>query len=85
VARAAAGLTVNSPFWQGEDTSYASYRARVWGRWPSNGPTDLFGSARVYDDTVESLISSGVLLDAGMIYMGDALDAYGDLEFVSVS
>lgn len=28
-------LSGNSPFWQGQDTSYDSYRSRVWGRWPS--------------------------------------------------
>ena len=31
-------LTANSPFWQGEDTGYASYRSQVWLRWPSAGP-----------------------------------------------
>ncbi|WP_425541006.1 glutamate-cysteine ligase family protein [Streptomyces coeruleorubidus] len=27
----------NSPFWQGKDTGYSSYRSRVWLRWPSAG------------------------------------------------
>jgi glutamate---cysteine ligase / carboxylate-amine ligase len=74
-------LSVNSPFWQGEDTAYASYRARVWGRWPSSGPTEVFGTAQVYDDIVESLIATGVLLDAGMIYFEARLSAkYPTLE-----
>jgi glutamate---cysteine ligase / carboxylate-amine ligase len=61
-------LCANSPFWQGEDTGYASYRGRVWGRWPSSGPTGLFGSAKVYDETTDALVGSGVLLDKKMIY-----------------
>jgi carboxylate-amine ligase len=74
-------LSVNSPFWQGEDTAYASYRARVWGRWPSSGPTEVFGSVQVYDDIVSSLVGSGVLLDTGMIYFEARVSAkYPTLE-----
>jgi len=61
-------LSANSPFWRGEDTTYASYRTQVWGRWPSAGPVDVFGSARAYDDAVDALVDSGVLVDAGMVY-----------------
>ncbi len=31
-------LSANSPFWQGRDSEYASFRHQVWGRWPSSGP-----------------------------------------------
>lgn len=61
-------LTANSPFWRGQDTSYASYRTQVWGRWPSAGPVAGFGSARAYDDAVSALVNSGVLVDDGMVY-----------------
>jgi carboxylate-amine ligase len=61
-------LTANSPFWQGADTRYASYRTQVWSRWPCAGPTETFGSAAAYHDTVRSMISSGTVLDAGMVY-----------------
>src|SRR4051795_3895867 len=27
-------LAANSPFWQGEDTGYASFRSQAWHRWP---------------------------------------------------
>jgi glutamate---cysteine ligase / carboxylate-amine ligase len=30
-------MSVNSPYWQGEDTGYASYRTVVWSRWPTAG------------------------------------------------
>ncbi|HEX5569341.1 MAG TPA: glutamate--cysteine ligase [Streptomyces sp.] len=61
-------LSANSPFWQGEDTGYASYRGRVWGRWPSAGPVEVFGSAGRYHELVRSMIDTGTLLDKGMIY-----------------
>ena len=36
-------LNANSPFWQGADSAYASFRYQAWGRWPSSGPTGQFG------------------------------------------
>jgi carboxylate-amine ligase len=61
-------LTANSPFWQGKDSAYQSYRSRVWGRWPSAGPVELFGSAGRYHAQVQALLDTEVLLDKGMIY-----------------
>jgi carboxylate-amine ligase len=61
-------ITANSPFWQGEDSGYASYRNQVWSRWPSAGPTELFGSARAYHDTIQDMISTRTVLDSGMVY-----------------
>jgi carboxylate-amine ligase len=61
-------LSANSPFWQGEDTHYASYRSRVWCRWPSAGSTDLFGSAEAYHNTVRNMVETGTVLDAAMVY-----------------
>lgn len=61
-------LTANSPFWRGEDSGYASYRYQVWARWPSSGPYELFGSARAYRERVRSMLVTGVVRDAGMVY-----------------
>lgn len=61
-------LSANSPFWQGEDSGYASFRSQVWSRWPSAGPAPHFGSAAAYRDAVRGLVESGTVLDAGMIY-----------------
>ncbi|MFD9879230.1 glutamate--cysteine ligase, partial [[Kitasatospora] papulosa] len=75
-------LSGNSPFWQGQDTSYDSYRSRVWGRWPSAGPVELFGSAERYHQQVEDLIGTGVLRDKGMIYFDARLShRYPTVEF----
>ncbi|MEU9377996.1 glutamate--cysteine ligase [Streptomyces sp. NPDC048255] len=61
-------ISGNSPFWQGEDTGYGSYRSRVWNRWPSAGPTEIFGSADRYHGQVAAMVDTGVLRDNGMIY-----------------
>ncbi|MFD3696137.1 glutamate--cysteine ligase [Streptomyces sp. NPDC058646] len=61
-------MSSNSPFWQGEDTGYDSYRSRVWNRWPSAGPTEVFGSADRYHRQVAAMVDTGVLRDGGMVY-----------------
>jgi YbdK family carboxylate-amine ligase len=61
-------LSANSPFWQGRDTGYDSWRHQVWGRWPSTGPTELFESAKAYRATIDALLETGALLDEGMVY-----------------
>jgi len=61
-------ISANSPFHNGRDTGYASYRSQLWMRWPSAGPTDTFGSPDAYHELVSSMVESGVLLDEGMIY-----------------
>ncbi|QXJ24918.1 glutamate--cysteine ligase [Actinomadura graeca] len=61
-------LSANSPFCQGADTGYDSWRQQLWGRWPSSGPTELFGSAGAYRTTIEAMLDSGALVDEGMVY-----------------
>ncbi len=61
-------LSANSPFWQGADTGYASFRYQAWNRWPTAGPSERFGSEREYHRYVHSLLTTGVLLDEGMVY-----------------
>lgn len=61
-------LSANSPFWQGHDTSYASFRTQVMSRWPVSGPTDVFGSFKRYREVVDGLLAADVILDEGMLY-----------------
>ncbi|MGY1577620.1 glutamate--cysteine ligase 2 [Streptomyces sp. MN13] len=63
-----AALSANSPFWQGKDTGYSSYRSRVWQRWPSAGPTEVFGSVERYRRRIADMMATGTLLDEAMIY-----------------
>ena len=61
-------LSANSPFWQGRDSAYASFRYQAWGRWPSSGPTETFGTAQAYRQTIRQMVDTGTLLDTGMVY-----------------
>lgn len=61
-------ISSNSPFWQGKDTGYASFRAQVWARWPSAGPAEVFGDFAAYRRYVRAVLDSGVVLDEGMLY-----------------
>ncbi|MGC3956085.1 MAG: glutamate--cysteine ligase [Propionicimonas sp.] len=61
-------LSTNSPFWQGRDSGFASYRYQVWSRWPTAGPTGIFGSAAAYHRRRDELLGTGVPLDDGMLY-----------------
>jgi carboxylate-amine ligase len=68
-------LSANSPFWQQQDTGYASFRTVLWGRWPSAGPTELFGDEAGYDAAVQRLLEAGAALDHGMVYFDARLSA----------
>lgn len=61
-------VSANSPFWHGEDSGYQSYRSQAMTRWPTNGPTEIFGSSRAYLDHLRLLVDTGVPLDEGMAY-----------------
>ena len=69
-------ISANSPFWQGRDSEYASFRYQAWSRWPGAGPTDAFGTAEVYRQTVEQMVATGTLLDAGMVYFDARLSEH---------
>lgn len=69
-------LSSNSPFWHARDTGYSSYRSRVWGRWPSAGPVEIFGSAERYRQQVRAMLDTGALLDEGMIYFDARLSRH---------
>ncbi len=68
-------LSVSSPWFQAQDTGYGSYRTVVVSRWPTVGPPPDFASAADYDRTVATLVASGVISDAGMIYFDARLSA----------
>lgn len=61
-------ISVNSPYWQGLDTGYASFRSQLWRRWPSAGATDVFGSVESYQGAVHAMVATGTVLDEGMVY-----------------
>ncbi len=61
-------ISANSPFWNGLETGFESYRTQAWNRWPTAGPSGIYGSLSAYRRVVTRLLESGVMLDEGMIY-----------------
>lgn len=61
-------LTANSPYSDGVDTGYASWRSVVWSRWPSAGPPPRLRDAAHHQRVVDQLVSCGAALDPGMVY-----------------
>jgi carboxylate-amine ligase len=75
-------LSTNSPFWQGQDTGYASYRTALYDRWPMSGTPDPFGSEACYDEVVEDLTQTESIPDETFLQWDVRLSArYGTVEF----
>jgi carboxylate-amine ligase len=61
-------LSVNSPFWQGADSGYESYRSQIWQRWPTAGfPPDLYDRDD-YEAVLEDLRRAEVVRTPKDIY-----------------
>jgi carboxylate-amine ligase len=60
--------SASSPYWNGQDTGYASIRTIIWQRWPSAGATGPLESAAEYDRLLDDLIATGVIADSKMAY-----------------
>ena len=75
-------LVANSPFWQGDDTGYASFRTEVWRRWPMAGSPQVFSSRAEYDALVRVLVETGSISDETKIYWDmRPADRFDTLEF----
>lgn len=75
-------LAGNSPFWQGRDTGFASYRSIVLGQLPTSGPSPVWGGVAEYDRVRRSVIDIGAAFDPAMIYYDVRLSArYPTVEF----
>lgn len=61
-------LAANSPFTSGADSGYDSYRFELWSLWPSSGPAEVFGDIAAYHQDIADMLSTGALLDEGMLY-----------------
>lgn len=61
-------LSANSPFCEGADTGYASWRSVAISRWPATDIPPHFSSAKHYDQVTAMLHESGVLLETAQPY-----------------
>ncbi|MDG4763497.1 glutamate--cysteine ligase [Solwaraspora sp. WMMD406] len=69
-------LTANSPYWDGRDTGYASWRTVTWGQWPVAGPPPRMRDAAHYDQLVATLLDAGTLVDVGTLFWDIRLCAH---------
>ncbi|MCY3877973.1 MAG: carboxylate-amine ligase [Rhodobacteraceae bacterium] len=61
-------LSCSSPFWEGEDTSLASYRIAVFDSLPRTGLPDTLSSYAEYARLIQHLVDSGCLEDGSKIW-----------------
>ena len=54
-------LSVNSPFWCGQNTGWKSYRAKVFERFPRTGLPDFFRSWSEFDEQVQLLVRTNCI------------------------
>jgi carboxylate-amine ligase len=63
-----AALTGSSPFHEGLDTGYESYRTVWWSRWPTAGPPERLGHAAGFRAVVAGLVAAGTVTDSTDLY-----------------
>ncbi len=61
-------MSANSPYWNGEDTGYASYRRELWVQWPTSGIPLFFRDFEEHQQCMHTLINAGVIRDETHIY-----------------
>jgi carboxylate-amine ligase len=61
-------MAANSPYWDGSDTGFASWRTLVFGRWPVSGPPPSFRDDADYIARTDALLDTGVIRDRGQVY-----------------
>ncbi|MBC6605635.1 carboxylate-amine ligase [Hymenobacter sp. BT188] len=54
-------LSTNSPFWEGRETGYKSFRTKVFERFPRTGIPEHFASASEYDEYIALLVKTGCI------------------------
>ncbi len=61
-------LSVNSPFWLGQNTGLKAYRQMIFERFPRTGIPDAFESLSEYDDYLKLLVSTNCIDNAKKIW-----------------
>jgi carboxylate-amine ligase len=61
-------LSTNSPFWEGRQTGYKSFRTKVFDKFPRTGIPDSFESIEAYDNYIKLLIKTNSIDNAKKIW-----------------
>ncbi|MCQ1999221.1 carboxylate-amine ligase [Arthrobacter zhaoxinii] len=60
-------VAANSPYWRGQDSSFASWRMVHYRRWSVQGCPPVFSDAQDYARRLQGLLDTDVVLDAGHV------------------
>ena len=75
-------LSVNSPFWLGENTGLKAYRQMIFERFPRTGIPDAFESLSEYEDYLNLLVATKCIDNAKKIWWDIRLHPFFDtIEF----
>ena len=61
-------LSTNSPFWEGRQTGYKSFRTKVFDKFPRTGIPDFFESIEAYDNYIKLLVKTNCIDNAKKIW-----------------
>jgi carboxylate-amine ligase len=61
-------LSTNSPFWEGRQTGYKSFRTKVFDKFPRTGIPDYFENIEAYENYVNLLIKTNCIDNAKKIW-----------------
>jgi len=61
-------LSTNSPFWEGRQTGYKSFRTKVFDKFPRTGIPDSFDSIEAYDNFIKLLMKTNSIDNAKKIW-----------------
>ncbi len=61
-------LSTNSPFWEGRNTGFKSFRSKIFDKFPRTGIPPLFESHSEYENYVNLLIKTGCIDNAKKIW-----------------
>ena len=61
-------LSTNSPFWEGRQTGYKSYRTKVFDKFPRTGIPEFFDTIEDYDNFVKLLVKTNCIDNAKKIW-----------------
>jgi len=61
-------LSTNSPFWEGRNTGFKSFRTKIFDKFPRTGIPDYFDSIAEYDNYINLLIKTNCIDNAKKIW-----------------
>src|SRR5579871_281137 len=75
-------LSTNSPFWEGRQTGYKSFRTKVFDKFPRTGIPETFESIEAYENFVKLLVKTKCIDNAKKVWWDLRVHPdYGTVEF----